>query len=259
MAKRKTPPPKSDLDAFLDVIGGAYESLLAYVATEMSKEPMRLPSLRKQLREKFQRVRYPYPEGLKNKKTFYEVLQEANVLSVLFSRDVLTELWKCLQVKAIVERVEDLQRTEKTFTGFLLKFHRMMKTEIMRHRKAVTAIAKTYGARDALAHYRPMLIREYYQHAKWLNIHGGTGRKQFLLGAATYTPTGPVPRDTQLATQIAIYWVLDWAFSKSSGRKKGINDLFVRMLAQLIEAPPNVSELRSDSDNLRKAIMRHNR
>jgi hypothetical protein len=263
MANRRASRPENPLDAYLRSIGGPFDSLSAYEATQLSKEKVPVTALRRYLRKVLQNVKYPHPARLEQKKSFYQVLQDANVLLLLMSRDSITEIWKCFLVKEVASAPEFRRKTGSSPSGQVLSFHAQMRSEIRRHLKAVTKLAEMHPdphnvAKGPMATYRATVEREYNRHASWILLNRNSGNKQSLLRAATYSATGKTVRDVDLATQIALFRFLKWLLSNQSSKKKGISDLFLRLLAQVIDALRNLTVAEPTAENLRKAIERLN-
>lgn len=234
------------LDSFLEADPCEYDNLEA-LARKFAAEPFDECAFRADLVAKLTKFSYQ-PERLTgNEQTFHEILTQAGVLDLLLESSTLRELRKGILLKKIAERDRELQREKKAFDGETLRFHNDQAKQIWKDLGAFETLFDKYNAQDEAPH------RLYEK----LNSQG---RKHLLtrLMSKKYRTSRDVlleGRDEDLASKKAIVSTLTRKIQTQKNRRRGIFDIFLCQLAELIVAPPDAKDLPNGYD-LNKAIIR---
>jgi hypothetical protein len=80
-------------------------------------QPFDAERFRSELSEKLNRLHYPQPPRIGEKRTFAQVLEHAGVFAEMVTEDTLRELWKFLELKKLFERSRELSDKKESSHG----------------------------------------------------------------------------------------------------------------------------------------------
>jgi|GEM_PF-4879248 len=205
---------------------------------------------------------------------FSEILNHAAVFSVLLSPDTLRELWKSLVLKKVFERHRELRDRKQSAHGISLKEHWRRVREFKRDMKIYKKLDDKYHFDYALSAYEKMArgsVREmvairmssfigprdailsvHLPVPKWKSKLQ-TGKKRTPKTAATESLATPRSEDKHI--QGHIYATLERRLRTPETYRKGIDDIFLCQLAELIWVGADVQRL-SDGESLCRDINR---
>ena len=253
-------------------------SLLEFVAQEYAGEGFNPDKFGRELTAKLERLRYPQPDPIESKPFFSEILNRAAVLSVLLSADTLRELWKSLVLKRVFERYRELRDRRQSVHGISLEEHWRKVREARRDMRIYKKLDDKYHFDYTLSAYEKMArgsVREMVaiwmsrfigSRAELLSVHLPvlkwksklqTGKKRTPKPAATELSSRP-PRSEDKHIQGHIYATLERLLQTAETYRKGIDDIFLCQLAELIWSGADVQRL-SDGESLRRDINRWRR
>jgi hypothetical protein len=236
---------------------------LKTLALQAVEEPFHPESLRIWLIPRLKYFRYPQPHPSTERKTFFEIVENADVLHVLLLDNTLRRLWRCLLLKKIVADDHKLRRQAVASSGQSLQFHREMARRIQEDLDHIVTIGATYRVKKLTAKLYDIVERQLQIHKTLASESTTTPTHSELLAGR---PRGTVrrrPRDEERATQVAIYRVLHARLQTPESRRKGISGIFLCQLSELISRgiggasflKPRV-EILSDGKTLWRAVKR---
>ena len=207
-----------------------------------------LERFKSDLLTKLKRVPYSQPrDPSRHNKTFYDRLEAANALGVILHPETLRSLFECRLLKDIGEADRELEQKGLSVTRHPLKCHSLLISELDRHEKTILAMLETHGISPALmAGHFAQIDREKMRQLRTLSLSRFPGsRKKLFRGRVKET----------LAAEENTYWTL-----KTVCTPHRLPDRFLRRLAQLVVAPPDVTEMLDEQEiALSRAITRRKR
>jgi hypothetical protein len=249
MVKKTVLKYPNPLDWFLNTEPDDHDNLTV-LAKRYAAEPFDVDSFRTELVAKLKRLKYQPAKLTGNEKTFYDTLAEAGALDVLLQASTLRELWRCMLLKKIAQRDRQLERENKDADGRELRFHTKQASQIWKDLGAIAEIVKRYSARDEAEKLSKKLEAQYRKHVRIL-LSSKKYRipRDVLLSGRTRKELRHRPRDEDLATKKAIYRTLKNKLQTQATKRKGVFDIFLCQLAELVWAPHDVKKL-SNGGNL---------
>jgi hypothetical protein len=243
MVKKTVSTYQNPLDWFLDTDPEDYGHL-TILARTFAAQQFDEDSFRTELVAKLKRLKYQPARLTGDEKTFHETLSEAGVLNLLLESSTLRELWMCTLLKKIVERDRELEHEKKAVDGQTLRFHSKQARQIRKDLGAIAEIAERYDARDEAEKLSEELHSQFCDHMRILLISTTyrTPRGELLSGRPIEELRNK-PRDEDRATQLAIYRTLKRKLQTKAAKRRGIFDIFLCQLAELIFSPRDVKNL----------------
>jgi hypothetical protein len=262
MAEKAVSAYQNPLDRFLEQSDDD-ESRLAILARQFAAEPFDEEAFITELTAKLTRLRYipPTPSRLPRKpidsrKTFNEILNDSGVLGVLLQRDTLVALWKCILIKKIVEYDRKIENAHQSVEKHPISFHRERYRRIEKDLEAIERLGKDYDAREEVEKLSEKVSRAYRHEVTTVLLSTRyMGSRAELLTGRPKKELSTAPKNEDSACQVHIYRTLKQVMQTSETRRKGISDIFLCQLSELIWAAPNVPKL-TDGDTLFRATLR---
>jgi hypothetical protein len=248
MVKKTVSTYQNPLDWFLDTDRDDYDNLTV-LARRFRAEPFDADSFRSELVAKLQRLKYQRVTNQRRKlpadeRTFYEILTDAGVLETLLQPSTLGDLWKCLLLKRIANRDRELEHEKKAVDGNELRFHSGQARQIWRDLGAIEEIVERHNARDEAEKLYEKLNSQLRKHMRILLISTKYRvPRTVLLSGRPLKERRHNPKDENVATKVAIYRTLKEKLQTKATRKKGVFDIFLCQLAELVWAPRDVQKL----------------
>ncbi len=254
MTKRSITAYRNPLNRFLDSDEDC-ASGLEFIARHFA-EPFDPFSFQTRLIAKLKSHRYR-PAVLKgNEKTFHEVLTNAGVLDVLLQNESLYELWQCTFLKKIVQHARDLEKDHKAVDGQPLRELRKKERQLYKDLLAVELIADRNNSQEDAQRLHDGLERKYIRLAVLLMISTKyKGSRAELLSGRKEEKPFKNPRDEDVATKRAIFHALKERLQTKKTKKRGLFDIFLCQLAELVWAPADAVFL-SDGQSLYRDLKR---
>ena len=288
MPKPKKQTYKNPLDWYLRQ---GYESTLAIIAESIASRPYDENVFRQQLTQNVQRFRYPQPSPRDDEPTFGDILDRAGVRDIFLERIMLRELWKFRSIQQIFDRIAELDERKLAADGVSLKEHHKRAMQITKDMARLTSLEATYGLQISKED-KTKIARHFCDESRWVLCAALPRYEKELLtisARAKKTPmiihTGfdflpdewwppifvtrpagshkgrrnPPPGHREIriqkrAIQVGIFRLLRERLQTSQSKRKGISDLFLCQLAELVWAD-NDERLQhlSDGETLRRA------
>jgi hypothetical protein len=228
---------------------------LAYIARRFA-EPFDAGSFRVGLVAKLKRFKYQ-PAKLKgNEKTFHQILTEVGVLDLLLRDETLFELWQCTLLKKIVQRAREFDENDQAADGQPLRDIRKKERQVYKDMLAIEEIADRNNSRKESVALHERLERKYIRLAILLLISTKyKGSRAELLSGRTEETFSKGPRDEDVATKRAIFHVLKERLQTKKTKKKGLFDILLCQVAELVWASSDAAVL-SNGQSLYRDLKR---
>jgi hypothetical protein len=200
------------------------------------------------------KLELPYQTSARNplRRTFRRILDDAGVLNVFRRKSTLEELykWKLLQVTFRLE--PRLRHRKNTLGGTLLKQHRSLLTELLRHSRNVHDIAtRRHPFLDVSSHLA-LVRREINKQGKILIPYEKALSWRRLFRDL---PLHPEPRSPEDASKLRMFSFLQRKLQTTKSESRGISDSFLSQLTELVaSSAPNNPQY---SEALQKQRKRH--
>jgi len=234
------------LDWFLKWTDDESESRLGFLARQTASEPFN-EVFRNELTTKLTRLRYPQPDleqGI-GKKTFHAILEGAGLLPLILQEDTLHALWKHRLVKDIFQKDSEFREKHLSVEGILLSEHRRMFRRVQRDLGTLERIAREYGLERYLAESYEKMEGEILKVRRPILTSEYPGSKsELLLGRPAKELSSDV-RSEDTVIQANIYLTLKQRLQTSETPKRGVSDIFLCQMAELVCARPDVRGLRN--------------
>jgi hypothetical protein len=244
MVKKTVSTYQNPLDWFLDTDPDDYDNL-TLLARRFRAEQFNEDSFRTELVAKLESLKYQSARLTGGEKTFHETLSEAGVLNLLLESSTLRDLWKCTLLNKIAERDRELQREKKAVDGQTLRFHIKQAKRIWKDLGDLEEIFERYNARDeAPVRFYEKLNSQFRDHMRvYLTSTKYRGSRAVLLSGRPLKERRHNPRDEGVWTKLAIYRTLKRKLQTKAAKRRGIFDIFLCQLAELIFSPRDVKNL----------------
>lgn len=257
MRKKAISEDQGPLRWFLGQMFDANESRLAFLAHKTATKTFDAMVFRTELITKLKRLYYPQPdpERGEGKKTFHEILEDAGVIEVLLHEEVLRGLWQRRLLKDLFERDDDLRKKNMSMEGVPISEHWKKVRKIQKDMKILEKLAKEYRMETSMAEcyekvagecvkaWRPIMTTRYPD-----------SKAEVILSHPSEELSSSV-KSEGTAVQAIIYLWLKNKLQTKSNRRRGISDIFLCQLSELIWANPAVRSL-SDGETIRRMASR---
>jgi hypothetical protein len=257
MSKKTPSRDAGPLDWFLKWTEDEGESRLTFLAREVSAELFDANVFRKDLSRKLTTLHYPQPDRERSfgKKTFYEILEHAGVLGLLLQEEILKGLWKCRLLKDLFKRDSEMREKGMSLEAKPLAEHKRKVRKIQKDLRTLDRIASDYGlqadlvkviekvAGECIRAWRPIMTARY----------PGSKAEVILSRPSKELSAGVRSEDT--AIQAIIYRELKQRLQTKDTKRKGISDIFLCQLSELIWEGPDIRGL-SSGETIRRAAKR---
>jgi hypothetical protein len=169
--------------------------------------------------------------------------------------ETLAELWKYRLMKKIIHSDDALEEKKESVHQIPLSEHWHVLRKIKKDLKVIDKIAAAYGLENktgelreeiagrALLEWRPIMLSKYKG-----------AREPLLIGRPSHEISSEI-RSEDTAIQVGIYRALKSRLQSKATKKKGLFDIFLCQMAELIGAESNVQGL-SDGETIRRANRR---
>ena len=247
MAERKHPLDRLLAKDEEEEFSSGYETSLKSLARQVAQGAERKVTeafFREFLLRRLRTNKYAYtlavdPKGRpKRQTTFYDTLQNADVLNKLLLRSNVTELRKWMLLKVVLRVEEANKMKRRSPQGFPLSFHRAFFTELLRHTNDVERIAQKHNAERAVTSYQRLVSEElrrqiqiiiaFRRPQSWRTLLQDQGKKE--------------PEHKDDALKLRIYAFLKAKLQTTKSRRLGISDSFLRQLTLVVWARPKDEE-----------------
>lgn len=179
------------------------------------------------------KLELPYQTSARNplRRTFRRILNDAGVLNVFLRKSTLEELykWKLLLVTFRLEA--RLRNRQKTASGTLLKQHRSLLTELLRHSREIYDIATQRAPFLEISSHLALVRREIVNQVEILIPYQRVQPWRPLFRDA---PLNPEPQSPEDATKLRIFSFLQRKLQTTKSRSRGISDSLLKHLTELV-------------------------
>lgn len=111
---------------------------------------------KREIIDRFSRIRYPFPEGTKSGKTVLDHLKSSKLVDVLLTPPMLWQIRMVWQFQRYFELQRELRNKKHSQHGVPLDFHREMLFLLSDHMERIATLAEEYSVPDQV------WFREYY-------------------------------------------------------------------------------------------------
>jgi hypothetical protein len=245
------------LDWFLKWTDDESESRLGFLARQIAAEPFNADVFSNELTTKLTRLRYPQPDrevGI-GKETFYAILERAGLLPLILQEQTLHALWKHRLLKDLFQKDSELREKHLSVEGILLSEHRRRVRRVQRDLSTLERIAREYGLERYMAESYEKMEGEILKVRRPILTSEYPGSKsELLLGRPAKELSSDV-RSEDTVIQANIYLTLKQRLQTSETPKRGVSDIFLCQMAELVCARPDVRGL-SNGETIRKMANR---
>jgi hypothetical protein len=235
------------LDWFLEWTDDESESRLGFLARQIASESFNAVVFRNELTTKLTRLRYPQPDleqGI-GKETFYAVLERADLLPLLLQEGTLRALWKHRLLKDLFHKDSELREKHLSVEGILLGEHRRRVRRVQRDLSTLERIAREYGLERYMAESYEKMEGEILKARRPILTSEYPGSKsELLLGRPAKELSSDV-RSEDTVIQANIYLTLKQRLQTRDTPERGVSDIFLCQMAELVCARPDVRGLRN--------------